>query len=193
MASLLATAVLVPSASGAAMASKSPAAVIAPVSVLSKSPASVGLTIASKGGTKKSGNKSKKSSKTPRQVKFTASGTVTAVDAAAGTVTVQVKGGTKDVRRTAVTIAVPPAARIVVNGAGKALADVAVGYSITVTGTNSGGALTAARIEARGKKPAAKPAPAPTTKPSPGVAPSPAPSDDPTPEPADTPAPSATS
>src|SRR5512138_482042 len=139
MASLLATAVVVPSASGAATTlSKSPAAVTAPVSALSKSPAAVRITIESKG-------KPKKAPKAPKQVKFAASGTVTAVDATAGTVTVQVKGGTKDVRRSTVTIAVPATARIVVNGKGKTLADIAVGFGITVTGTNSNGVLTAAR------------------------------------------------
>jgi hypothetical protein len=124
-------------------------------------------------------SKSDKSTKKPKVVKFTASGRVTAVDATAGTVTIKVKGGTKDVKRTTVTVTVPATARIVVNGAGRTLADVAAGFGVTVTGTHAGDMLTATRIEARGKKPVTKPSASPT--------PSPTPSDDVTPEPTDDP------
>jgi hypothetical protein len=169
VAALLATAVVVPSASGVAVAKGKPSAV---------SP--------STGKSDKHG-KNDKSGKAAKPVKFVASGTVTAVDAGAGTVTVKVKGGTKDVRRTTVTVTVPSTARIVVNGAGKTLADIAVGYGITVTGTHAGDVLTAVRIEARGRKGAVKPSPAPSAGPTPTT--SPEPPDDVTPTPADSPTP----
>src|SRR4051812_29306907 len=62
----------------------------------------------------KSGPKPAKTRK-PVRTPFAASGRVTAVDAAAGTLTVLAKGGTKDVRKRTVTVTVPGTARIVVN------------------------------------------------------------------------------
>ncbi|MCU7726992.1 hypothetical protein ODJ79_24965 [Actinoplanes sp. KI2] len=164
---LLVAAVVVPLGSGAAMAeSKSHAA-------------------PSQGH--HSEHKPKKTKKPPKAVKFIAAGTVTAVDATAGTVTVKVKGGTKNVRRSTVTITVPSTARIVVNGAGKTLADIGVGYGITVTGTASDEGFTAARIEARGKKSGVKPTPTPTASPTPTDEPTDEPTDDPTDGPTDDP------
>jgi hypothetical protein len=99
---------------------------------------------------------------------FTATGTITAVDQAAGTVTVAAKGGTKDVRGKTVTVSVGATTRIRVGGAGKALADLAAGYRVTVVGVRRDSTYTAGRIEA--------------TK---AVKHSPAPSGDATPEPAE--------
>jgi hypothetical protein len=186
LSTLLVAAVVVPAGPGLALAASKSAAA---VSASSKS---------SKGD--HSGHESKKpKKKAPRPVKFAASGTVTAVDATAGTVTVRVKGGTKDGRGSTVAITVPPTARIVVNGAKKSLADIAVGFGITVTGTSADGVRTAARIEARGKKSGVKPTPAPTASPTPTDDPTDdptTPTDDPTTDdstPTATPTPSATS
>jgi hypothetical protein len=169
VAAALATAVAVPAASTAAAAASQP-------------------TTASHHG-----DKADKTDKAGKKTKFAASGTVTAVDAVAGTVTMKVKGGTKDVRRATVTITVPSSARIVVNGGRRPLADIAAGYGISVTGTHDDATYTASRVEARGKKahPAKPPATSPTTTPTsptgPATTPAPStsPSDDVTPEPAD--------
>src|SRR5687768_10740558 len=48
----------------------------------------------------------------PAKVAFTATGVVTAVDAGAATLTVAVKGGTKNVKGNTVTVVVPSTARI---------------------------------------------------------------------------------
>jgi hypothetical protein len=126
----LATAAIVPAAASPAVAGKSPAARAA-VSVQGKTPAS---------------------KPAPVTTKFSASGTVTAVDAAAGTVTVSAKGGTKDVKGQTVTVKVPSTAKVVVNKSGKSLADIAAGFTITVEGTKTGTVYTATKVEAKGKK-----------------------------------------
>jgi hypothetical protein len=123
----------------------------------------------------------------PVKVQFSASGTVKAVDAAAGTVTVVAKGGTKDVKGKTVTISVPSAVRIQLNGARKKLADLGAGFRITITGTRVGSVYTAAKVQATGTK--TKPAPKPTTSPTPTPTPTPEPTDTPTPAPTDSPEP----
>jgi hypothetical protein len=84
----------------------------------------------------------------PAKVAFTAAGTITAVDTAAGTVTVAAKGGTKDVRGKTVTVAVGSTTRIRVGGARKTLADLAVGYRVAVVGVRQDTTYTAGLIEA---------------------------------------------
>ena len=84
----------------------------------------------------------------PVKVAFTAIGTITAVDTAAGTVTVAAKGGTKDVRGKTVSVAVGGTTRIRVGGGGKALADLVAGYRVTVVGVRRQTTYTASRIEA---------------------------------------------
>jgi hypothetical protein len=186
----LATAVIVPAGSAVAVASV-------------KSPSPFGVQAPHASGKGKN-DKPAKPAKPPKPVKvnFTAEGTVTAVDAAAGTVTVAAKGGTTDVRGSSVTIAVPATTRIVVNGARGALADLAAGFRITVTGSRAGTDYTAGKIEARGKRvkpnPSTSPTPAPTGSatpaptPSDSTAPAPTPTDSATPAPAVTPTPTDT-
>jgi hypothetical protein len=114
----------------------------------------------------------------PAKVAFTATGTITAVDTAAGSVTVAAKGGTKDVRGKTVTITVGANARVFLNGKRKALSELAAGNRITVLGVRQSTGYNALQIVAT----------APKAKPSPQPAPSasaPAPSDDATPEPSD--------
>ncbi|MEU8609949.1 hypothetical protein AB0C29_18360 [Actinoplanes sp. NPDC048791] len=109
-------------------------------------------------------NKTKKPVRTP----FAASGKVTAVDAAAGTVTLLASGGTKDVRRQTVTVTVPGSLRVVVNGKRTTLKTVAVGARITVNGTRVGTAYTATKVSVTQKKGAVvKPTPTPTVSPTP--------------------------
>ncbi|MET0422833.1 MAG: hypothetical protein ABW046_03090 [Actinoplanes sp.] len=108
-----------------------------------------------------------KTPKATKKTKFTASGVVTAVTGE--TVTVKVKGGTKDVRGRTVAVTVPSSAQVLVNGVRKVAADLLVGDAVTITGTSSGGALTAARVQARRVKvrpaPTVSPAPSPTASP----------------------------
>jgi len=138
-------------------------------------PASSSMAVAA-GSNTAGHHQSAKPADRPSRAKFSATGTVTAVDAAAGTVTIKVKTGTKDVRRKTVTVAVPDNARIRVNGAAaETLADIAVGYRIAVVGIRTDKTYTATRVEARQVKP--HPAPSPTPSPS---------NDDATPEPSHT-------
>ena len=104
--------------------------------------------------------------------KFAVAGTVASVDATAGTIKINVKSGTKDVRRKTVTIVIAGSARIRVNGAKGTLADVKTGFRVAVSGTRSGTTYTATRVEAR----LIKAHPSPSTSPSPS-------DDDATPEP----------
>ena len=126
----------------------------------------------------------------PAKVAFTATGTITAVDTAAGTVTVAAKGGTKDVRGKTVTMTVGAGSRVSLNGKRKSLSALAAGYRITVLGVRQAATYNALRIEATAPK-ARKPKPAASTPPPSEVA-TPTPSDDATPAPSDdaTPAPS---
>ncbi|GAA3452873.1 hypothetical protein [Dactylosporangium matsuzakiense] len=104
----------------------------------------------------------------PVRSQFSAVGTVVAVDSGAGTITVAARAGTKDVKGTTVTIAVPATARITINGARKRLADLAAGYRVTVTGTRTGTAYTAARVQATKARPAPAPSPSGSATPEPG-------------------------
>ncbi|MGX6600765.1 hypothetical protein ACWKSP_01310 [Micromonosporaceae bacterium Da 78-11] len=112
-----------------------------------------------------------KPAKPVRKVVFTASGSITAVDVTAGTITVVAKGGTKDVRRRTVAVAVPATVPIIVGGARMTLADLAVGFRITVVGTRAGTAYTAVRIVAEGTKP--RPSTTPSVEPSRSASPEP--------------------
>nr|WP_296072190.1 hypothetical protein [uncultured Actinoplanes sp.] len=93
----------------------------------------------------------KPTAKPVKKVKFSASGTVKAVDAAARTVTIAVKGGTKDVRGRTVTVKVPSDVKVVVNGGRRGLAEVAPGFTVTVTGVRAGDVYSAEKVDARGK------------------------------------------
>lgn len=103
------------------------------------------------------------------KVEFTASGVVTAVDAGAGTVTVAVKGGTKDVRGRTVVIVLAPGARIVVDDAPATAGDVEVGFRITVRGTRTGAVHTASKVQASAPEPTPTPTPELTPEPTPSA------------------------
>jgi hypothetical protein len=97
----------------------------------------------------------------PQKIKFAASGTVTAVDATAGTVTVAARGGTKDVRGTTVTVSVPGTAVVLVNGVRGTLAGIGAGYRIAMTGTHPGTGYTATKLVATSKRSHPEPAETP--------------------------------
>ena len=118
--------------------------------------------------------------KKPVRIPFAASGKVTAVDAAAGTVTVQAKGGTKDVHKRTVTVTVASNAKIKINDKVGTLAAVQPGAKITVTGTRSTGVYTATRVQVSQRTaPVVTPSPTPTTEPGPTPTVSPAPTTEP--------------
>jgi hypothetical protein len=106
----------------------------------------------------------KPTAKPVKKVKFSASGTVKAVDATVRTVTIAVKGGTKDVKGRTIVVKVPSTVRVVVNGGRRGLAEVAAGFTVTVTGVRAGDVYTAEKAEARGK---VKSTPAPSASPTP--------------------------
>lgn len=124
--------------------------------------------------------KAPKVTKKPVRTPFAASGKVTAVDAAAGTVTVQAKGGTKDVHKRTVTVTVASNAKIKINDKVGTLAAVQPGAKITVTGTRSTGVYTATRVQVSQRTaPVVTPSPTPTTEPGPTPTVSPAPTTEP--------------
>ncbi|BEL02236.1 hypothetical protein Q0Z83_004270 [Actinoplanes sichuanensis] len=123
-----------------------------------------------------------------KKTPFQASGTVTGVDAAAGTVTVAARSGTKDVRGKTVTMTVAADARIVLNGKKVKLAALAAGLKVSVTGTRTDTAYLAGKIQAAGK---VKPAPSPSTPTTPPTA-SPSPSDSVSPAPTESSSPAPT-
>jgi hypothetical protein len=92
------------------------------------------------------------------------------------------------VKGTTITITVPSTTRILLKGVRKTLADLAVGYRITVTGTRTGSIYTAARVEATKNR--AKPAPSAST-PAPSDSASPAPTHSATPDPSPSTSPAA--
>jgi len=81
-----------------------------------------------------------------RALPFTVVGTLSAVDTTAGTVTVAVRSGTRDLRGQSVTATVATTARILVADVPVTLADLSVGSTVTVSGTRAGGVLTATRV-----------------------------------------------
>ncbi|WP_199509647.1 hypothetical protein [Nucisporomicrobium flavum] len=167
VAALLAAGIVVPAVSAAAMAAQ-PAA---------KAPGSASAF--------KATPKPAKTSKAHKPVRFTASGTVTAVDAQAGTVTLLAKGGTKDVRKRTVTVVVPAKASLRVNGKKVTLSGVAAGQRIEVVGRRTGDVYTADVVRVSGK--GVKPAPSPSVTPTPTTEPTTEPTDDPSDDPTDAP------
>jgi hypothetical protein len=159
LAVLLATAVVVPAVSTAAVAWAKPASKPAAAQKAKPKP-----TKAPAKPTKTPAKPTKTPAK-PVQVTFAANGTVTAVDAVAGTVVVAVKGGTKDVKGSSLTVVVPAAARIVLDDAPATLAQVQPGFRITVTGVRSGTGHTAAKIQASSPEVIVEPTPEPTPSP----------------------------
>jgi hypothetical protein len=95
----------------------------------------------------------------PVKASFAANGSVTAVDVDAHTVTVVVKGGTKDVKGRIVGILLPSSARIVLDDAPATAADIEAGFRITVTGTRVGNVYTASKVQASSPEPTVSPTP----------------------------------
>lgn len=93
---------------------------------------------------------------TAKKVKtfFVATGVISSVDAAAGTVTVVVKGGSRDLHGTTQTFSVSPDAVIELDDATATLADLGAGDHASIRGTrNSDGSFTATRISASSPEP----------------------------------------
>jgi Cu/Ag efflux protein CusF len=128
----------------------------------------------------------------PAKTAFTATGTITAVDTAAGTLTVAAKGGTKDVRGTTVTITVGANARIRLNSRRASLSALVAGDKVAVLGTRQSTSYTALQIEAATVKHSPKPAPSASASPSPSDDDSPEPPDDSSHHTTTSPSPSAT-
>lgn len=84
----------------------------------------------------------------PASTRFTAAGTVTAVDASAGTVTLADKGGSKDLHGQSVTVVVDDSTKVTRDDASATLADVQVGDHVAANGHRSSDALTAAHLNA---------------------------------------------
>lgn len=83
------------------------------------------------------------------RTKFVNAGTVTAVNAAAGTITLRVRGGRdKALRGQLLTVTVTATTKIQRNDAAATLASVAVGDHVNVKGTKAGTAYTAVRVAA---------------------------------------------
>lgn len=83
-----------------------------------------------------------------KPAKFTATGTVTAVDTTAGTVTVADQGGSRDLHGTSVTVVVPDTAKVVRHGPAT-LSDVQVGDHLAANGVRSDGpTFTAEHVSA---------------------------------------------
>jgi hypothetical protein len=106
-------------------------------------------------------SKPAKATKPAKSVKasFAANGSVTAVDVDAHTVTIVVKGGTKDVKGRTVRILLPSSARIVLDDAPATAADIEAGFRITVTGTRLGNLYTASKVQASSPEPTVSPTP----------------------------------
>jgi hypothetical protein len=156
VAALLAAGIVVPTLPTAAVAAAKPA-----------SPAAASRALADRPAPKP--GKTRK----PVRTSFVATGVVTAVDVAAGTVTLRAKGGTRDVRRRTVTVAVPDTARVVVNGKRAAPAVIIAGAKITVNGFRSADVYTAIRVRVSQKVVTPAPVPTPTVDPTPTETPAP--------------------
>jgi hypothetical protein len=115
-----------------------------------------------------------------KRVSFSYNGTLTAVDAAAGTVTIKVPGGGQKALRSAnLTLAVPASADVRRNGAVTTLGELVAGDRLQVKGDRVGTVHTVRRVSAKAS--AVAPAPAPTPSPEPSETPEPSPSPTPTP------------
>jgi hypothetical protein len=137
----IATAVLVPVTSTAALA-----AVKLPVVSVVTGPAAKPPTVTT------SGAKIPRAAKIPKASTdtFAVTGTVAAVSAGGGTVTLKVKGGSGSMLGRTVTVKVPTGVKPVVNGKTTTLAKISGGYSITVNGTAAGMTYTATKVVATG-------------------------------------------
>ena len=117
-----------------------------------------------------------------KRVSFSYNGTLTALDAAAGTVTIKVPGGGQKALRSAkLTLTVPASAAVRRNGAVATLGELVVGDKLQVKGDRVGTVHTVRRVSAKASVVA--PAPSPTPSPEPSETPEPTESPTPTPTP----------
>jgi phage baseplate assembly protein gpV len=79
---------------------------------------------------------------------FFATGKVTAVDAAAGTITVEVKNGEKALRNTTATITVDPTAKIKLNNTVASLASIPAGAHVGLAGKKTPNGRVAFKVYA---------------------------------------------
>jgi uncharacterized membrane protein len=86
-----------------------------------------------------------------RKTPFTVVGTVSAVDPTAGTVSVAVRSGMRDLRGRTVTVTVTGSTRVRYNDAAASLSTLPVGARVTVVGTRGDSGLTAAKVVASTK------------------------------------------
>ncbi|PPK95926.1 uncharacterized protein DUF4330 [Kineococcus xinjiangensis] len=124
------------------------------------------------------GETKKKPAKKARKavVSLRAGGTVTAVDAAAGTLTFTVKGGrNKALRDKPLTVTVAKDAKITRDDAVVELSAVLVGDRVQVKGVKVDATYTVARVAASAAESAPAPAPEPTPTPTPTPEPTPTP------------------
>ena len=127
------------------------------------------------------GEKSGKLSKKPRKVvvPLSAGGTVTAVDAAAGTLTLTVKGGRdKALRDAPLTVTLAKGAKVTRAGAVVELSAVQVGDRVHVMGTRTGTGYSVVRVSAAASddaQPQPEPTPVPQPTPTPTQSATPAP------------------
>jgi hypothetical protein len=105
----------------------------------------------------KAKNSHGKPAKAPKPVKVTAAGTLAAVDAAGSTVTVTVKGGTKNLHGTTTVFRVAVSTRITRDDTVTALGDLRTGDAVSVQATKTDTGYTASRINAESPLPASDP------------------------------------
>src|SRR5438034_2347993 len=84
-----------------------------------------------------------------RRVPFTAVGSLTTADTDAGTATVAVRSGMRDLRGKTVTVAVTAGTKIRLDDAASTLAALPAGARVTVVGVRAGTVLTATKLVAR--------------------------------------------
>ncbi|MCE0540682.1 hypothetical protein LWF15_34835 [Kineosporia rhizophila] len=129
-------------------------------------------------------SKDDKSGKKTKAKTVIYNGTLSAVDASAGTLTVKVRGGRdKKLRTTGLTLQVPDSVKITRNGKSVKLADLKVGDKVTVQTRQAAKVITLVRVTAKGVKATPTPDPTESTEPTPTE----------TPEPSETPEPDASS
>jgi hypothetical protein len=119
-----------------------------------------------------------------KRVSFSYNGTLTAVDADAGTVTIKILGGGhKALRATKLTLTVPASAAVRRNDAAATLGELVVGDKLQVKGDRVGTVHTVRRVSAKASVVAPTPAPTPSPEPSPEPSETPEPIESPTPTP----------
>ncbi|RJK94211.1 hypothetical protein D5H78_14550 [Vallicoccus soli] len=114
------------------------------------------------------------------------------MDAAAGTLTLLVRGGTeKDLRGRTVVVDVPAGVPVLRNDVAAGLADLRVGDEVAVKARRTGTTVVVQRVSAEGPEDVVEPEPEPTVEPTPEPTVEPAPAPEPTvePEPAPEPTP----